>query len=157
VPGVPEPDYPAAPAWDEPIRLPVFIREFFVSPVMPLEGAIGQAPLPAATDGWKKMKVSGGFLNLRNVLEKETGVIYAKGSFNSETAGSGQFGFGSDGPSRIWVNGAEAGVFPDMTNPANADKVTVPVTLRKGKNEVVVALDNRGGNAWGIYARFANQ
>lgn len=157
VPGVPMPDYPAAPSWEEPIRLPEFITEFDVSPVLPLEGPIGQAPLPAPASGWKRTDVSSGFLNLRGMLEHEKGVIYAKGVFRAEKAGPHYLGFGSDGPSKVWVNGVEVGVFPDFTNPASGDKARMMVTLATGVNEVLVALDNRGGNAWGLFARFSNQ
>jgi predicted dehydrogenase len=155
VSGVPEPDYPPTPAWDEPIVIPEFIRAFEVSPVQPMEGPIAAAPLPASTQGWKRTKVAGGFLNLRSTLEKEKGVVYTKAEFFSESGGEQVFGVGSDGPIKVWLNGVEAGVYPDFTNPAGPDKARIPVTLKKGANEVMVALDNRGGNVWGLYARFS--
>jgi hypothetical protein len=99
--------------------------------------------------------VAGGFLNLRSTLEKEKGVVYTKAEFFSESGGEQVFGVGSDGPIKVWLNGVEAGVYPDFTNPAGPDKARIPVTLKKGANEVMVALDNRGGNVWGLYARFS--
>jgi predicted dehydrogenase len=157
VPGVPAPDYPAAPAWDEPIRLPEFIREFDVSPVLPRTEPLAQLPLPEAATAWTRLDVSGGFLNLRSRLEKEKGVIYARGVLQAEEAGPRFLGFGSDGPSKVWVNGVEAGVFPDFTTPAGPDKARIAVELKKGANEVVVALDNRAGNTWGLFARLSDR
>jgi len=61
---------------------------------------------------------------------------------------------GSDGPFEVWVNRGRVLVDPGGINPCLPDQYEAPVDLRKGKNEILVAFDTRGGRSWGICARF---
>ncbi|NQU11781.1 Gfo/Idh/MocA family oxidoreductase [bacterium] len=148
------PDYPATPAWDEPIRLPAFITAYEVSALQPGGGDIAQIVLPAAGVKFEPMPASGTFMNVHSIADGNAGVIYFKATYDSPRTGPATLCFGADGPAKAWVNGKEAGVWPTLTNPSAADKCRAKVDLRKGPNELVVAMDTNAGNAWGIFARF---
>jgi hypothetical protein len=61
---------------------------------------------------------------------------------------------GYDGPVKVWVDGREAFVDPNGTNPAIVDKKKIKFDAAAGRHQVVVALNSHGGMAWGIFLRF---
>lgn len=153
VSGVELPDYPATPAWDEPICPAPFITEYRVSDVQPGAGGIADAALPAADLACRSMQASVGFMNVNPLIAGRAGIVYFTAGYHAERAGRATLFFGSDGPSKVWVNGTVAGIYPDLTNPAGPDLRRATVELRAGDNEVIVAMDTHDGMAWGIYAR----
>ncbi len=152
-PGLDLPDYPDEAKQDTPIRLREFITDFEASPVLPRVGDIRKARPPARSLAFAPMKTSAGFMSVWPTTSKD-GVIYLKATYRARRAGKEVLHFGADGPSKVWVNGKVSGVYPDLTNPASPDKFRAEVMLRRGANDLLVALDTHGGKAWGIYARF---
>jgi hypothetical protein len=61
---------------------------------------------------------------------------------------------GYDGPVKAWVDGREAFVDPNGTNPAIIDAKKIKFDAAQGRHQVVVALNSHNGMAWGIYLRF---
>lgn len=93
---------------------------------------------------------------VRNIHQcKMDGLIYIRGTLTLPKAAPGELLYGSDGPVRVWVNGAPVGCQPRATNPIITDQYTASVKWKKGRNEVVFALDTNKGRAWGICARAA--
>jgi sialate O-acetylesterase len=60
---------------------------------------------------------------------------------------------GYDGPVKLWVDGKLRLHVPLGTNPAEADKNSVPFAAAAGKHELIVALGTNHGAAWGIFLR----
>jgi len=157
VSGLDLPDYPDESKWDEPIQLVSFITEYEVSEVLPMSGEIGQAELPGAEVKWApRLASTGGLVKVNDLTDGRDGVIYFKAQYAAPQAGEATLRFGADGPCKLWFNGQQIAVFPDLTNPGGADRRRTPVTLKEGTNDLVVAMHTHGGNAWGIYARFSD-
>lgn len=64
---------------------------------------------------------------------------------------------GYDGPVTAWVDGKRVHRNPNGTNPAIPDHHELPFAAKAGKHEVVVALGNQGGRAWGVWIRLARR
>ena len=119
--------------------------------------------------GWRAMKAYGedsrarGFVDAYHVIAKRRGVIFFRTSFDVGTTGAGLLHLGSDGPALARLNG-EVVCRGTGCNPALPDRVSVPVTFRRGVNQLDIALDTNGGGAieserpvgWpcGIFARW---
>jgi predicted dehydrogenase len=157
--GVDMPDYPATPEWDAPINIrrlrpPAFVRRYQVSDVLRKRGPVTGVKLPPASTAYKPLKADAtGLANVWQFTEDTPGVIYFKATCKARKAGKANIFFGADGPCRIWLNGKPAAVYTDLTNPAVADRFTIPVSVRKGANDIVVAMDTNEGRAWGIFLR----
>ncbi len=80
------------------------------------------------------------------------GLIYIRGKIDMPGAGKGTLLYGADGPVRVWVNGEPAGCQPRARNPVIRDQYRAVVEWRKGKNEVLFALDTKHGHSWGVCA-----
>jgi predicted dehydrogenase len=155
VTGLTAPDYPDEASWDRPIKLMEFISDYDVSDVIPNRGSIKTAKPPAARVKFTPMTVTGGgFMNVNPMIKRRDGLVYFKARHQSVKGGKAMLLFGADGPSRVWLNGKAVGLFPNLTNPAGADRCRVPVTLKKGANELLIALDTNEGKAWGVFSRF---
>nr|MBA3686544.1 sialate O-acetylesterase [Planctomycetota bacterium] len=61
---------------------------------------------------------------------------------------------GYDGPFRLWVDVKEVHRDLHGTNPAIADRVRVPLRLRKGRHRITVLMALNHGKAWGFFLRF---
>ena len=61
---------------------------------------------------------------------------------------------GPDGPCKVWMDGALVGESYVNTNPAIPDTQQFPVLLTKGRHTITVAMDRRGGRAYGFHLRF---
>ena len=78
-------------------------------------------------------------------------VAYAWTTISSPDEREVFFRFGSDDQSKIWLNGTE--VFTDArAQTALLDKNTIPVTLNKGENTILVKVCNEE-MSWGFYLR----
>ncbi len=154
VKGLDMPDYPAAPAWDAPMTVKTFLVGWDVSDVLPRTGPVAEAPLPAQGVAFKPLGIRGSFQNVHDHIANRDGRVYFRLAVESEADRQAELGFGADGPARVWINAEAVGAWPDLTNPCVVDKCRIPVTLRKGTNTILVAMDTHGGKAWGIYARW---
>ena len=79
-------------------------------------------------------------------------MIYARGFFKPTKAGVGELRVDADGPYKVFVHGKEIGCSPDATNPIGGQIMNIPVTWKKGRNEIVIAMRTNDGNAWGFMA-----
>ncbi len=100
---------------------------------------------------WKKFTddVFDGFIDLGN--NNNWRVSYAYATVTSPDKREVFFRFSSDDQSKIWLNGTE--VFADVNaQTAILDKNTIPVTLKAGKNTILVKVCNEE-MSWGFYLR----
>ena len=68
-------------------------------------------------------------------------VSYAWVTIDSPDEREVQFRFGSDDQSKVWLNGKEVYAFPEYRW-AKVDNETIPVTLKAGKNTILVKICN---------------
>ncbi|RKU24620.1 hypothetical protein C6497_17530 [Candidatus Poribacteria bacterium] len=81
-------------------------------------------------------------------------VAYAWTTISSPDEREVLFRFGSDDQSKIWLNSTE--VFADTrAQTALLDKNTIPVTLKKGENTILVKVCNEE-MSWGFYLRITD-
>ena len=80
------------------------------------------------------------------------GLIYARGFFTAENGGAAKLRIGADGPFKVFVHGKEVACNPKATNPIPRQLINIPVTWKKGKNEIVLAMRTNSGRAWGFMA-----
>lgn len=64
---------------------------------------------------------------------------------------------GYDGPVSAWVDGRLVSRDPHGTNPAIADQHAIPFAAKTGQHEVMIALGNQSGRAWGVWVRLARR
>jgi hypothetical protein len=95
----------------------------------------------------------GNLCDVRPFYEGKDGMVYIRSRTTLGKGGAGALWYGADGPVKVWVNGADAGCQPTATNPAQPDEYKTRIEWRAGVNEILFALANNGGKAWGIYAR----
>jgi predicted dehydrogenase len=95
------------------------------------------------------------FVNVYRMHGGADGIAYCAFTVNAVQAGTYDLLLGHDGGIKAWVNGKEVHLNPERKNPARTDRAKVGVTLKKGANEVIVALDTDKGAGWGIYVRMA--
>ena len=81
-------------------------------------------------------------------------VSYAWVTIDSPDEKEVQFRFGSDDQSKVWLNGKEVYVFPEHRW-AKVDNETIPVTLKAGKNTILVKICNQE-LSWGFYFRITD-
>ena len=81
-------------------------------------------------------------------------VAYAWVTVTSPDEREVQFRIGSDDQSKIWLNGKEVYAFPDYRW-AQVDNETIPVTLKAGKNTILVKICNEE-LSWGFYFRITD-
>ncbi len=103
------------------------------------------APLPYNPSGW--------FNDIRGLYEgheERDGLVYAR-CHVSRQAGPGKLKLDADGPFKVFVNQQEVVCDPNATNPMRP-RSTVDVDWKKGRNEIVFALQTNKGAAWGFRA-----
>ena len=81
-------------------------------------------------------------------------VSYAWTTITSPDEREVLFRFSSDDQSKIWLNGKEVFVDPNAQS-AILDKNTIPVTLKAGKNTILVKVCNEE-MSWGFYLRLTD-
>ena len=139
-----------------------FIEDWKVSCVMPetLKSA-KQPDLSSSKYKWQKIKCDSenkhggvkGFVDVHKIINSQKGVIYFVSDLEVGPCSRGNILLGYDGPVKAWLNNLQ--IFEgNGTNPADPDKVSVPVNFKHGTNRLVIALDTNGGKAWGIFARY---
>ncbi len=81
-------------------------------------------------------------------------VSYAWTTVTSPDEREVQFRFGSDDQGKIWLNGKEVFANPNG-GLVEIDRDTIPVTLKAGKNTILVKVCN-GELSWGFYFRITD-
>ena len=93
-----------------------------------------------------------GYVGLGN--DVDWGVAYAFATVNSPDERKVQLRFDSDDQGKVWLNGEQ--VFTHTkTYSASIDKFTIPVTLKPGKNSILVKVCEEEGG-WGFYLRITD-
>ncbi len=93
-----------------------------------------------------------GFVDTRKISNSQSGIIYLVSDVYFESDSKAILSLGYDGPVRVWLNDKEVFYGPG-TNPAIRDQTKIYTSVKKGKNQLVIAFDTNGGNAWGIFCR----
>jgi len=86
--------------------------------------------------------------------EPRVGTFFLRGTVHATAPRRVTLAFGADSPFKVWFNGVEAIRDLAGANPCMPDEYLAEVSLKKGRNEIVVAFDARDGQGWGICARF---
>ncbi len=111
------------------------------------EGVAGQIRWNKSTDN-----VFDGFIDLGK--DVNWSVSYAWATVTSPDEREVQFRFGSDDQGKIWLNGKEVFANPEG-GWAVLDRDVIPVTLKAGKNSVLVKVCN-GELSWGFFFRITD-
>ena len=100
---------------------------------------------------WATLRAEYGVVDLTQVYDDWFVVAYAWAQINMAEETEGVLGIGSDDSVKVWLNGelvhknlVTRGVMPDNDR--------VPVTFKKGKNQLVLKILNCGGS-WGFACR----
>ena len=96
-----------------------------------------------------------GFVNLASLLSpSEWTVAYAATYVHSPDAREVQFRVGSDDDIKVWLN-SKLVLSKGVGRFAAMDQDIVPVSLKSGRNEVLLKVCNRDGS-WGFYMRITD-
>ena len=104
---------------------------------------------------WKKFTDAAldGYIHLGE-QDVDWHVSYAFATITSPDEREAQIRFDSDDQGKVWLNGEQ--VFTHTkTFAAEIDKFTIPVTLKPGKNNILVKVCNEQGG-WGFYLRITD-
>ena len=82
-------------------------------------------------------------------------VAYAFATVTSPDDREVQFRFDSDDQGKVWLNGVEVYAHT-KSHSVEIDRYTVPVTLKQGKNSILVKVCQEEGG-WGFYLRITDQ
>lgn len=134
------------------------LTPFSATSLQPAKGPITAVTYPRTFPGARilPLEATEKFHDIRDVYpghKKPQGVIFAKAIHTAAKAGKGHLCVAADGPFKVFVNRREIGCNPKATNPIQANPMYLKPTWRKGKNEVLIALDVNGGAAWGFSAK----
>jgi hypothetical protein len=100
---------------------------------------------------WDTLRAEYGVVDLTQVYDDWFVVAYAWAQINMAEETKGVLGIGSDDSIKIWLNGKL--VHKNIvTRGVIADNDRVPVTFKKGKNQLVFKIINYGG-PWGFACR----
>jgi len=136
-----------------------FVKEFLVSPFLPADARLKDLKHPGALESLKlRPRRFRGRHCCRTAEILKTrgreGTYYYGCRIECQENMKLQALLGYDGPVKVWIDGAETFHDPNGTNPASPLDAEVPLgTLSKGRHELLVAMGNNNGNAWGIFLR----
>jgi hypothetical protein len=130
------------------------------SALIPIKTRVQDVPYPRRAVSFKSISCNNehGFANRfydirpRYDGKARDGLLYARGFFSAKRAGEGKLTVAADGPFKVFVNAKEVFCNPSATNPISANSRAIPVTWKKGRNEVVIAMRTNTGRAWGFMA-----
>lgn len=147
------------PAWlqsSEQQRRLAFVRQCRVSALQPPQPITSLSyPEKPASLGMTLRVFSADFLNRHDEFAKSSALGYYACQVCCATAMQLGIMLGYDGPVKVWLDGKELFCDAHGTNPAREDEAVIPVAVKKGEHELLVALDTNQGQAWGIFLRFA--
>lgn len=97
-----------------------------------------------------------GFVDLSSVFDKPVlGAAYARLEFSVPTARQAELRFGYRAGMRVWLNGKQVW-FLNGSERTAIDRWKVPVTLKEGRNMVLLKC-TQGGGEWGFYFRITDE
>ena len=100
---------------------------------------------------WATLRSEYGVIDLTQVYDDWFVVAYAWAQINMDEETNGVLGIGSDDSVKVWLNGKL--VHRNLvTRGVIADNDRVPVTFKKGRNQLVLKILNTGG-PWGFACR----
>lgn len=104
---------------------------------------------------WKKRndRTSDGFVDFGKDVNWRT--AYAWVSITSPDERKAQFRFDSDDQGKVWLNETEVYAHRRRNRGAAIDHRTIPVTLKAGRNSILVKVCNETSN-WGFYLRITD-
>jgi len=149
----------APQAIGRPRALTEFVREFLVSSFLPADGKLRGLEYPGALDmlGLERRAFPDRFCARTEEILKsrgQQGVYYYGCRFECPERMRVRALLGYDGPVKVWADGREVFHDPEGTNPASAlDAEAALGALSAGQHELLIALGNNNGNAWGIFLR----
>ncbi|HCE43289.1 MAG TPA: hypothetical protein DET40_07055 [Lentisphaeria bacterium] len=133
----------------------VKLKDFKGSVLLPDKTQISAVKYPGRNIALSALQYTDCFIDVRPRFTgkvKQDGLIYARGFFTAKNAGAANLRIGADGPFKVFVHGKEVGCNPKATNPITSYLMTIPVTWKKGKNEIVLAMCTNSGKARGFMA-----
>ncbi|MDE0637049.1 MAG: sigma-70 family RNA polymerase sigma factor [Candidatus Poribacteria bacterium] len=107
------------------------------------------------TASWQKCTDDTQDGNIRFGKDLDWCVAYAFATVTSPDEREVQFRFDSDDQGKVWLNGVEVYVHT-KSHSAEIDRYTVPVTLKQGKNSILVKVCEEE-EGWGFYLRITDQ
>ncbi len=136
-----------------------FVRAAEVSSLLPADPALAAWDYPAdpRSLGFAPRTFDTDFCSVRPDIEqagKEARCVLYRTRIACPEAMRLDLLLGYDGPVRVWVDGRLRYHDPAGKNPAAPDSVRVGFDALAGEHEVMVALGNNGGLAWGLFMRF---
>jgi|GEM_PF-1383317 len=135
-----------------------FVRTLQVSDPRPATGDLSRLPYPRdlKTLKLKQRTFPGNFCSLRKEMlstAPHSAIVFFGCGFSCAAAMRLNVCVGYDGPLKVWVDGIARFIDPRGTNPARPDKANIPVNVRAGAHQVLIALDSNHGKADGIFLR----
>jgi len=119
--------------------------------------------LGAATPGnlrYKRWISSGDFIDSRKIYDqwpREDGCLVYRAMFDCREKMLLDLLLGYDGPVAAWVDGRRIVRDPRGTNPCYSDQLSVKFTAQTRQHELLIALGNQQGLAWGLMVRLARR
>jgi hypothetical protein len=126
-------------------------NKFFDTELLGLERFEPEVRIGDKDYEWATLYSEYGVVDLTQVYDDWFVVAYAWAQVNMAEETHGVLGIGSDDSIKVWLNG-ELVHKKFVTRSAMADSDRVPVTFKKGKNQLVVKIVNYGG-PWGFACR----
>ena len=93
------------------------------------------------------------FIDADHVIDRRGGLVYFVKDIEVGPWDLVDVHLGYDGPVKVWWNGQEVFEGPG-SSPAVQDTTSLRLVSKHGTNRLALALDTRGGQARGIYARW---
>jgi predicted dehydrogenase len=142
---------PTGDKWTTPFLVNAKVSKVYKKDKAGLKGA----KLVKLTDraGWLSLVHANGFMNVNPMIGGRDGIIYYGYKLKAGHAAAYDLLLGYDGGVKVWLNGKELFLDGVRVNPARPDRSTVPLKLKKGENELTIAMDTDNGGGWGIFAR----
>lgn len=93
-----------------------------------------------------------GYADVRSFHGEQDGLLYVRATATPRRPGKGLLRFGADGPVKVWINGKLVATELAARNPILPMRFTAKAVWRRGRNEILFALDSRKGQTWGVAA-----
>lgn len=136
-------------------RLPIIVRDFQASDLLPAAEDIAKVELPpkGSVKNFVPFVPSTELADIRQIHGHKDGLIYLQAELKLPAASKGQLLYGADGPVKVWLNGDPIDCRPNAANPAIIGQYVVPAHWNKGVNTLTFAINTHGGKAWGLVVR----
>ncbi len=141
---------------------PSSLQKFTASDLLPEKTRIAAVKYPSKNIPFSALAYNDGFNDVRPRYAagdtNREGLIYARGFFTAKKAGAAKLHIRMDAPFKVFIEGKEVACHtnPEEINanasPILSQTVDIPVTWKKGKNEIVIAIRTSKGKPWGFIA-----